>query len=68
MDCFEWLLNQCKIDGMVSNHLSNYNLHHFKNIIEDHLWPDFGKPTKLSQMEFQEKPILSIEAAMVISC
>ena len=33
-----------------------------------YLQPDFGKLTKLSQLGFQEIPILSIEATMVLSC
>ena len=30
--------------------------------------PDFGKPTKLSQMVLQEITILSIDTTIVLSC
>ena len=33
-----------------------------------HMLPDFGKPTKLSQIVFLVITILSIEATMVLSC
>ena len=33
-----------------------------------HMWLDFGKPTKLSQVVFQEIPILNIEATVVLLC
>ena len=33
-----------------------------------HMWPDFGKPTKLSQIVFRVLTILSIEATMILSC
>ena len=36
--------------------------------IEFHVLPDFGKLTKLLHLVFQEIPILSTEATMILSC
>ena len=35
---FEGFVNQIEIDRMVSDHLSSYNVHQFKNIAEDHFY------------------------------
>ena len=32
------------------------------------MWPDFGKPTKLSQLVFWEIQILNIKATMFLLC
>ena len=32
------------------------------------MWPDFGKPTKISHLVFQEIPILNIPATVVLWC
>ena len=33
-----------------------------------YVWPDFGKPTKLSHLVFREIPILDIQATVVPLC
>ena len=36
--------------------------------VNNHMQHDFGKPTKLSQLVFQEIPILNIQATVVPLC
>ena len=36
--------------------------------IQQYMWPDFGKPTELSHLVFQELPILNIPATAVPLC
>ena len=50
-----------------NSNYTNYSWH-VKLANQSYIWPDFGKPTKLSQLGFWEIPILNIEATMVLSC
>ena len=38
------------------------------NKMKDEMWPDFGKPTKLSHLVFREIPILNIQATVFPLC